>query len=102
MTATSLVFSESSRPYSLMISWPVSSTGMIRSFAPVSATSICHGTIFAWCSRCDRMISSPRRMLAFPQLLATRLMASVAPRTKMMSFSVCAPMNLATVLRAPS
>ena len=75
---------------------------MTRSFAPVSAINCCHGTMFAWCSRCEMMISSPRWMFALPQLLATRLMASVAPRTKTMSFSEPAPMNLATVLRAPS
>jgi hypothetical protein len=49
--------------------------------APTRAHSICHGTILAWCSICadDDVIPAPT--LAFPQLLATRLIPSVVPRT---------------------
>ena len=79
--------SEQQPGHSSSSSWPVSSTGMTRSFAPVSAHNCCQGTMFAWCSRCEMTISSPAWMLALPQLLATRLIASVAPRTKTMFFS---------------
>ena len=36
-----------------------SSIGATTSFAPVSSHSICHGTMFEWCSMCVIRISSP-------------------------------------------
>ena len=64
---------------------PRSSTGATRRRAPFSLQSICHGTMLAWCSSQLMTISSPALDVARPQLCATRLMASVAPRTKTMS-----------------
>jgi len=100
--ATSLVFSLSSFWTSSRRIWPSSSTGMTRIFAPFSAASCCQGTMLAWCSRMETTISSPAPMFWRPQLWATRLMASVAPRTKMISLAEGAPMKRATLFRADS
>lgn len=50
------------------------------------AASSCQGTTLEWCSATDRMTSSPSRRLAAPQVLATRLMASVALRVYTTSY----------------
>ena len=102
VTATSLVRSLSSFWYSSRRTWPVSSTGITRSVAPFSAASICQGTMFAWCSRCDTTISSPSWMFCLPHENATRFTPSVAPRTKTISSDEPAPRNFATLLRADS
>ncbi|MCY1550470.1 hypothetical protein D9M68_867270 [compost metagenome] len=102
VTATIFVRSFSSLRYSSSSTWPESSTGITRSFAPLAAASCCHGTMLAWCSRFDTMISSPSPTCWPPQLLATRLMASVVPRTKITSSTSGALMNLRTRSRAPS
>ena len=47
--------------YSARSSCPAASTGMTRIFAPVAAAIICQGTMFAWCSSRETMISSPGR-----------------------------------------
>ena len=58
--------------------------------------------MFAWCSSQVMTISSPAWMLRRPQLWATRLMASVAPRTKMISRGDGAFTNRRTLSRAAS
>ena len=102
VTATILVRSFRSFWYSSSSTWPESSTGITRSLAPLAAASCCQGTMLAWCSRWLTMISSPSPMCCAPQLLATRLMASVVPRTKITSFTSGALMNCFTRWRAPS
>ena len=82
---TSFVRGPSRRSYSSRSTWPGSSTGATRSFAPFSAQSICHGTMLAWCSSQVMTISSSFRMLRRPQLCAIRLIPSVVPRTKTIS-----------------
>ena len=52
--------------------------------ALLASHSICHGTMLAWCSRLVTTISSPSLTLRPPQALATRLIASVVPRTQTM------------------
>ena len=81
---------------------PASSTGATRSFAPFSAASCCQGTMLAWCSSQVMTISSPSPMLRRPQLCATRLMPSVAPRTKTMSLTELALRKRRTFSRAAS
>ena len=102
VTETILVRGFSSLRYSSMSTWPESSTGITRIFAPLAAASCCQGTMLAWCSRWETMISSPSPTCCQPQLLATRLMASVVPRTKMTSFTSGALMKRRTRSRAPS
>ena len=53
----------------------------------------CQGTRLEWCSITLSTISSPSPMYCPPQLLATRLMASVAPRVNTTSRSDRAWMN---------
>ena len=77
----------SSFSYSSRISSPRSSMEETAARALFSSHSICHGTMFEWCSSSEIIISSPALMLARPQELATRLMPSVVPRTKMSSAS---------------
>ena len=50
-----------------------------------SSQSSCHGTMFEWCSISVTSISSPAPRFARPNVCATRLMASVVPRTKTIS-----------------
>jgi hypothetical protein len=57
-----------------------SSIGATLQPAPLSSQSICHGTMFEWCSRPLIRISSPGRCPCRPKLYATRLIASVVPR----------------------
>src|SRR5664279_2848071 len=54
------------------------------------------------CSRCGITISSSAPTYSRPQLCATRLIASVVPRTKTTSSGEAAPRKPATVLRAAS
>ena len=56
--------------------------------AALLGASSCQGTMLAWCSRCEITISSPSPRCCRPQVAATRLMASVAPRTKIDLFGV--------------
>ena len=73
--------------------------GMIRRRAPVSSQSICQGTMLEWCSIAEMRISSPAPTLGRAKLWATRLMPSVVPRTKMISFSSAAWMKRRTLAR---
>ncbi|SSK95690.1 Uncharacterised protein [Klebsiella pneumoniae] len=76
--------------------------GITRSSAPTRAQSICHGTMLAWCSISLMMMLSPAPTLAFPQLLATRLMPSVVPRTNTSSSADPALRKLAACWRTAS
>src|ERR1039458_9040629 len=62
-------------------------TGTTFNRASFSVANCCQGTILAWCSSQVISISSSGPMCCRPQLCATRLMASVAPRTKTISFA---------------
>jgi hypothetical protein len=64
---------------------PSSLMGTQRRRAPFSSHSICQGTMFEWCSRPETSTSSPSRTRDRPKVEATRLMASVVPRVKMIS-----------------
>ena len=75
--------------------------GAATSRAPFSAQSSCQGTMLEWCSRVVTTTSSPAPTWTRPKVWATRLTASVAPRTKITS-RLSALRNLATVARAPS
>ena len=91
-----------SRSRSVRSRWPSGPTGIQRSSMPSSATSWCQGTMLAWCSSSVMTTGSPARRLAGPQALATRLSASVAFLVNTTSRSLAAPMNRATLARAPS
>ena len=78
---TSFVRGPSKRAYSSRMTCPRSSTGATRRRAPVSSQSRYQGTMFAWCSSQVMTISSPLPTFFRPQAWATRLMASVPPRT---------------------
>ena len=69
--------------------------------APRSCASICHGTMLEWCSISVRAITSPSPTLLRPHDHATRLIASVALRVKIVSPGV-EPVNAAMRPRAPS
>jgi hypothetical protein len=83
-----------------------------RSVAPVRSQSNCHGTMLEWCSISEMTISSPgpsrnlgslaAEVEAFEMEYATRLIASVAFLVNTTSSGVTAPMNAATLARAPS
>ncbi len=92
----------SSFSYSSRSNSPSSFMGTTRSTAPVASQAICQGTMLEWCSIAERMISSPGRRLVRPQDWATRLMASVAPRTKTISRGSAAFRNRRTLSRAAS
>ena len=65
------------------------------------SASSCHGTRLEWCSISVITIRSPGPTFAAPQLYATRLIASVALRVKIVSPGV-EPANAATLARAVS
>ena len=79
---------------------PSSVIGMNSRSPSCSWTRSCHGTRLAWCSISVRTISSPRPMFLRPHEYATRLMASVALRVKMISWLSGALMKRATRARA--
>ena len=81
---------------------PSSVIGMNSRSASFSWASSCHGTRLAWCSISVRTMTSPREMFRRPHEYATRLIASVALRVNTISRRSGAPMNRATVVRAPS
>ena len=54
----------------------------------VAAASSCQGTMLEWCSSVVTTISSPAATRCRPKVWATRLTASVAPRTKTTSRAV--------------
>ena len=84
-TATIFVRSVS-RPSSRSIrSSPSSVIGSTFRCAPFSSQMSCQGTMFEWCSISVMSTSSPLPMFARPNVCATRLIASVVPRTKMIS-----------------
>ena len=85
-----------------MSSSPSSSIGAQSISAPTRSASCCQGTMLEWCSISVRTMRSPAPTLASPQARATRLIASVALRTKSTSRRSPAPMWSATVARAPS
>ena len=65
-----------------MSSRPSSSTGTQSISAPTRSASCCQGTMLEWCSISVSTMRSPSPTLASPQARATRLIASVALRTK--------------------
>ena len=64
--------------------------------------SICHGTMFEWCSISVVITLSPSRTKRPPKLYATRLIEAVAPDVKTISRVEPAPMNRRTASRAAS
>ena len=101
-TARSFVRFVRRRGSSSSLSSPLSVIGTTRREAPLRSQRSCHGTMFEWCSSPVRRISSPSRTKACPKLVATRLIASVVPRTKTISFVSAAPTKRRTSSRAPS
>ena len=99
---TNLTREVSSFWYSASKICPLSSTGATLRIAPVSWQSCCQGTILAWCSRCEITISSPAPMCFLPHVLATKLIASVVPRTNTTWSTDGALIKRRTVSRAPS
>ncbi len=100
--ATSRVRGPTSPRNSSILSAPASSIGATRRRAPTDSHSICHGTMFEWCSMADSRTSSPGPTRRRPNACATRLMPSVAFRVKMISRGPAAFRNRATVPRARS
>ena len=94
----SSMFERSSSPSSVMPNH--------RSVAPVRSVSSCHGTMLEWCSISVMTTSSPgptrRSPSAQANVLASRLSASVMFLVKITSSRDGAPMNSATLSRAPS
>jgi hypothetical protein len=82
---TILVRGVSSRSNASRSTAPESRIGATASRAPLSSQSICHGTMFEWCSSAVIRISSPARTFVRPHVCATRFTASVVPRTKTIS-----------------
>jgi hypothetical protein len=102
VTATRRVRSEKSAGSASSSSDPSSRIGSTRRRAARSSHSICQGTMFAWCSIVVTITSSPAPTLRRPQLHATRLIASVALRTKTISLASRAPRKARSFSRAPS
>ena len=76
--------------------------GITRSTMPRSSRSICHGTMFEWCSISEMTTSSPGASRARAHPCATRLIDSVVPRVKMTSRADAPPMSARTFSRTPS
>ena len=91
-----------SRSRSVRSRCPSGRIGIQRSSMPSSSWSWCQGTMLAWCSSSVSTTASPACRLARPQALATRLSASVAFLVNTTSRECGAPMNRATLARAPS
>ena len=70
--------------------------------APLRSRWKCQGTMLEWCSMMESTISSPLPESMPPNELATRLMASVALRVKMISSTLGALRKRRTVSRASS
>ncbi len=84
--ATSLVRGVSSFSNSSIRKLPSSSTGAHLITAPCRSRRKCHGTMLEWCSMIESTISSPSLIIGSPPNDdATRLIASVALRVKMIS-----------------
>ena len=81
---------------------PSSVIGTTTSLAPVFSQASCHGTMFEWCSRPVMRTSSPAFRKSRAKPAATRLIASVVPRVKTISFGEAAPRKRATFSRPPS
>mmetsp|Transcript_33090 Transcript_33090/g.79054 ORF Transcript_33090/g.79054 Transcript_33090/m.79054 type:complete len:201 (-) Transcript_33090:292-894(-) len=92
---------------------PSRRTGRYFRTAPVSSAAICHGTMLLWCSASVMSISSPSvrysslgspggRPAVCDSDEAIRLIDSVAPLVKTISFLELALTNDATLSRAPS
>ncbi len=79
---------------------PSSDTGAHFSTAPCRSRMKCQGTMLEWCSIMVSRISSPAPILGRPKDEATRLMASVALRVKMISSSARALRKPLTFSRA--
>ena len=82
---TNFVFSLSNSLNATISSDKSSHNGITFSTAPLRSHSICHGTIFEWCSNCDTIISSPCSTIASPKLRANILRLSVVPLVKIIS-----------------
>ena len=72
------------------------------STAPLRSRWKCHGTMLEWCSMTESTISSPAPSRGPANDAATRLIASVAERVKMISSGRLAFRNRATACRPPS
>ena len=99
--ATILVRGVNSRSNSSSSNSPLSEIGAHFSTAPLRSRWKCHGTMLEWCSMIDRTISSPSPMPARNES-ATRLIAAVALRVKMISSALPALRKRRTVSRASS
>jgi hypothetical protein len=82
-----------------MSSEPSSSTGATTRWAPVASVTSCQGTMLAWCSMPVISTSSPGWSIGRTNDWATRLIASVAPRTNTTSRSSGALMKRWTIPR---
>ncbi len=100
--ATSLGFVRSSASKLSWLRCPSSSNETNSRSASFSWVSICHGMMLEWCSISVVTMVSALPMFLRPHAYATRLMASVALRTMMISRGSDAPMNAAILVRAPS
>ena len=85
VTATTRVRGERMSSRAWRRNSPALFIGMTRRFARFSWHRICHGTMFEWCSMAETMTSSPACTCVRPQLEATKLIPSVAPRVQMIS-----------------
>ena len=101
-TATIFVRSVSSPSSRSIRSSPSSVIGSTLRCAPFSSQRICHGTMLEWCSISVMSTSSSLPTFARPNVCATRLIASVVPRTKMISREFGALRNFCTFSRASS
>jgi len=82
--------------------WPSSVSPTYFKCAPFCLARSCQGTMLLWCSISVRRIPSPRPTFVRPHDCATRLIASVVPRTKMISFGLFAFISRAILARASS
>ena len=99
---TSFVRGENSFSYSSVSRLPWSSMGMTRSTMSRCMACSCQGTMLLWCSMTETMTSSPACICDWQKVAASRLMLSVVPRVKTISFVERAPMKRRTVSRLAS
>ena len=101
-TLTILVRSENNCLYSSNKSSPLSFIGITLMVIPRLAASSCQGTMLLWCSITERITSSPSCINSSPKLETSRLILSVVPRVKTISFVLRALMKRLTVSREAS
>ena len=100
--ATILVRGVSSFSNSSIRKVPSSATGAHLITAPRFSRWKFHGTMLEWCSMIESTISSPSPITVPPNDAATRLIASVALRVKMISSTCAALMKRRAISRASS